>query len=47
LKNRVLTGKKPKVTKEEKEQILEENQALRDFEEMKLCGDFKLIYPNE
>ena len=20
---------------------------MRDFDEMKLCGDFKLIYPNE
>ena len=44
---RVLTGRRPKMDPEEKQMIIAESEALREADEKKLNGDFKLIYPNE
>lgn len=43
----MLTGKKEKLTPEEKVQKIKEMQALRNQFEMANLGDFKLIYPCE
>ena len=45
LQKRVLTGKKLKVTPEEKQAIFEEAQKERDKYEMKNLGGFERIYP--
>ena len=43
----MLTGKKVKLTPEEKVQKIKEMEALRNQFEMTNLGDFKLIYPCE
>ena len=45
LQKRVLTGKKVKVTPEEKQAIFEQAQKERDKYEMKNLGGFERIYP--
>ena len=47
MKKRMLTGKKVKLTPEEKAQKVKEMDALRNQFEMANLGDFKLIYPCE
>ena len=47
MKKRMLTGKKSKLTPEERAQKVKENDALRNEFELANLGDFKLIYPSE
>ena len=47
MKKRMLTGKKTKLTPEEKAQKIKENEAFRNEFELANLGDFKLIYPSE
>ena len=47
MKKRMLTGKKIKLTPEEKVQKIKEMDELRTEFEMANLGDFKLIYPTE
>ena len=47
MKRRMLTGKKVKLTPEEKAQKIKEMDAQRNEFELANLGDFKLIYPTE
>ena len=43
----MLTGKKTKLTPEEKAMKIKECESLRNEYELANLGDFKLIYPSE
>ena len=47
MQKRMLTGKKVKLTQEERESKLSAIQASRDSYEKANLGKFKLIYPSE
>ena len=47
MKRRMLTGKKVKLTPEEKVQKIKEMDAQRNEFELANLGDFKLIYPTD